>query len=364
MITVNVNLASCGYPIRIGSGLLDRAGDEFTALTRGTRASIVTDANVGPLYAARLADSLSRCGVDSAIFTIRAGEAAKSMDSVRDLYDRLAERRHARGEPVIALGGGVVGDVTGFVAATWMRGVPLIQIPTTLEADLDAAVGGKTAVNHAAGKNLIGAFHQPELVLIDVDCLSTLANRDFTAALAESVKHAVIEGDEFVQWHERHVDQIRNRDSATTIELIRRNCETKAAIVASDERERSVESVGRAALNLGHTMGHALEVASGYELRHGEAVSLGLIVAMDLAVRWVGFDEAIRQRIERLIGALGLTLRVKTALNRGVIAGFLEVDKKRGQSGIRFVLPRRLGELCWHNCPGSNELSKSLDRID
>lgn len=363
MITVNVNLANCTYPIRIGSGLLNRVGDELPVCMQGARASIVTDTNVGPLYAARLTDSLSRCGIESTVFTIQAGEASKSLDSASDLFDRLAERRHSRCEPVITLGGGVVGDLAGFVAATWMRGVPLIQIPTTLEADIDAAIGGKTAINHAAGKNLIGVFHQPELVLIDVDCLATLTDRDFTAALAESVKHAIIAGEEFVGWHEGRVEQIRARDSATTIELIRRNSEVKAAIVAADERERSVGAVGRAALNLGHTVGHALEVASGYGLRHGEGVALGLIAAMDLAVRCVGFDDALRQRIERLMSSLGLPRRVNFAMDRVLIAGLIDADKKRGNSGARFVLPARLGELCWYNYLGGNELDRSLDRI-
>ena len=285
-----MELPGRAYPIDIGPGALGRIGERLRGRCEAGRATLITDTNVGPLYGEKAASSLDAAGFEVVVLTVPAGDASKSTARAGLLYDELAGRRHGRWEPVVALGGGMVGDLAGFVAATWQRGVPFVQCPTTVEADVDAGVGGKTAVNHPAGKNLIGVFHQPVLVCIDTDCLGTLGGRDFRAGLAESVKHAVIRDAAFFDWHEARRAEILGREPTVVLELIRRNCENKAAVVVADEREACRDGVGRAALNFGHTIGHAIEAQTGYTLRHGEAVSLGMVASMDLAARLCGFS--------------------------------------------------------------------------
>lgn len=363
MATVEVNLPGRAYSINIGTGTIARLGLSLRERCAARLATIITDSNVGPLYAQGLADSLVAAGFEVATLAVPAGESSKSLRQAESLYDRLANRNAGRDDPVIALGGGVVGDLAGFVAATWMRGVPLVQCPTTLEADIDASVGGKTAVNHPGGKNLIGVFHQPILVWIDIDCLRTLSDRDFSAALAESVKHGLISGEAFFRWHEDHAEAILQREPETVGELIRRNCQIKASVVIEDERENETRTVGRAALNLGHTIGHAVEAQSGYSLRHGEAVSLGIVAALDLAVRHAGFPDADRQRAEALLGALGLPVRSPTALDVSDLLQRMAVDKKNRRQTLRFVLPQRIGTLRWFDEPEEGSIGLAIDRI-
>lgn len=363
MAIVEVNLPGRAYSINIGAGMIARLGSALRDRSAARLATIITDSNVGPLYGQGLADSLVAAGFEVATLTVPAGEPSKSLQQAESLYDRLADRHAGRDDPIIALGGGVVGDLAGFVAATWMRGVPLVQCPTTLEADVDASVGGKTAVNHPSGKNLIGVFHQPILVWIDVDCLRTLSDRDYRAALAESVKHGLISGEAFFGWHEDHVEAIMQREPEILGELIRRNCQIKADVVIEDERENETRTVGRAALNLGHTIGHAVEAQSGYSLRHGEAVSLGIVAALDLAVRHVGFPDADRQRAEALLAALGLPVRSATALDVPDLMRRMAVDKKNRRQTLRFVLPQQIGALQWQKDPGADSLRQAIDRI-
>lgn len=361
--TVAVQLSERSYSIHIGAGLLDELGALVRA--RGSaarRATVVTDSNVGPLYADRLLTSLAGAGFAATLMTIPAGEPSKSLAIASELYDALAEGCHARDEPILALGGGVVGDVTGFVAATWQRGVPLVQCPTTVEADVDASVGGKTAVNHAAGKNLIGAFHQPALVCIDSACLATLGERDYRAGLAESVKHAIIADEEFFGWHEKHTAAILAHDDGALVQLIRRNCEIKAAVVAADEREASTTGVGRAALNFGHTIGHALEAESAFGFRHGEAVALGMTAAMELAVRLARFPVALRDRAESLLAVLGLPTRLDRPIDAGAIIARLASDKKSSGGRVRFVLPSGIGSLEWAE-PSGEDIRAGLARL-
>jgi 3-dehydroquinate synthase len=279
------------------------------------------------------------------------------------VYDDLAAGGHERGEPIIALGGGVVGDLAGLAAATWLRGVPLVQCPTTLEADIDASIGGKTAINHAGGKNLIGAFHQPAMVCIDPQCLDTLPRRDFVAGLAESVKHAVIADADFLAWHEEHADAILDRKPAILTELILRNCRIKAAVVVEDERESGVGGVGRAALNFGHTAGHALESLSEFDHRHGEAVALGMVVALDLAVGLAGFPGSSRDRIESLLQRLGLPTRLARLPPTHEVAALMQRDKKSRRRTVRFVLPERIGSVRWCDAAPASAVEAALRRL-
>lgn len=364
IISVDVPLGDRAYAIHIGPGAIGRLGDEVGRVAPARRAAIITDQTVAALHAHRLIEPLAQAGVDGEFIVIPPGEASKSLAQASGLYDRLAARRHARNEPIIALGGGVVGDLAGFVASTWMRGVPWVQCPTTMEAAVDAAVGGKTGVNHAAGKNLIGAFHQPRVVLADTACLATLSDRDYRAGLAESVKHALVRDEAFLAWHEENADRILSRDDATVSALIRRNCEIKAAIVAADERESGGPGIGRAALNVGHTIGHALEADATLALRHGEAVALGLVVELDLAVRVAGFDAAARDRIERLLGRLGLPLKVpgRQGLEAAVLGRTL-LDKKNREQTTRWVLPMAIGQLGEGPLPTETLPELSLKRI-
>lgn len=362
--TVTVELAARSYSIEIGGGLLARLGARLRRLSPAKRVTLVTESTVGPLYADAAQAALDAAGFGVTTATVPAGEATKCLDAAGRLYETLAAAPHGRGDPIIALGGGVVGDLAGFVAATWMRGVPFVQCPTTLEADIDASVGGKTAVNHPAGKNLIGAFHQPVLVCIDTACLATLSDRDYRAGLAESVKHALIRDASFIHWHEEHVEAVLRRDPVIVRELIRRNCEIKAAVVAEDERETAERTVGRAALNLGHTAGHAIEAQSGYALRHGEAVSLGLVVALDLAVRCRGFPAADRDRAEALLLALGLPVRAREAVDAADLIRRMASDKKARHRALRFVLPSAIGQVEWMESVAHRHLEAALGRLN
>ena len=363
MEKVEVKLPGRAYWIEIGSGTLGRLGSRLRELISAKRVTLIADQNVGPLHAARLIKSLESSNFQVADITVPGGESSKSLEQARLIYDELAGLSHGRHDPMIALGGGVVGDLSGFVAATWMRGVPFVQCPTTLEADIDAGVGGKTAVNHASGKNMIGVFYQPSLVWIDVDCLCTLNDRDYRAGLAESVKHAVIFDEAFLQWHEEHVDAITAREPRIVQELVRRNCEIKAAVVVEDEKEAASKGVGRAALNFGHTVGHAIEAVSEYELRHGEAVSLGMVAALDLAVRHCHFPDRERQRIESLLSALGLPVRSARPLDASALFARMRSDKKAKHQTIRFVLPSRIGNVAWFEAPAEESVADAIDRV-
>jgi 3-dehydroquinate synthase len=363
VVTVTVDLPGRAYPVRIGQHLLASAGAFVRACSRAARALVVTDSNVGPLYAAALQESLQAAGFESELITVPPGDASKSLPQAAQVYDVLAARRHDRGEPIIALGGGMVGDLAGFVAATWLRGVPFVQCPTTVEADVDASVGGKTAVNHPMGKNLIGCFHQPVLVCIDLDCLRTVSRRDFVAGLAESVKHAIIRDSAFFEWHEAHAAAILAARNDILQEFVYRNCRCKAAVVVADERETATTDVGRAALNLGHTIGHAIETQCNYELRHGEAVGLGLVAAMDLAVRCVGFPDPHRQRVEALLARLELPIRASKTLDCQDILRRLGADKKVRDRTVRFIVPVTIGAVRWLDAPAIADVEQAIQRL-
>ncbi|NLX22161.1 MAG: 3-dehydroquinate synthase [Phycisphaerae bacterium] len=351
------------YPVIIRPGGLDSLGALLAEHVKAHRAMIITDSNVGPLYADRAVASLKAAGFEPSVFTVEAGEGSKSLATASRLYDALAAAKIDRACPAVSLGGGVVGDLTGFVAATWLRGIPFAQCSTTVEANVDASVGGKTAVNHASGKNMVGAFYQPRFVLMDPEVLSTLSRRDFVAGLAESIKHAVIRDAAFFDWHERHAEAIQAGQIERLPELLERNVRIKADIVSQDERE--VTGV-RALLNFGHTIGHAIESAMarrGQAWRHGEAVATGMIAAAEMSVASGRLDRASAQRIAAVVERTGLPVDAPLADAREELMTLMHADKKVAAGQLRFVLADEIGraglyggiELAW--------VEAGLDRV-
>ena len=300
MNTLQVNLGERSYPIHIGGGLLGRA-ELVAPHVGGTQVLIVTNETVGPLYLEQATAAFAE--FETAHLILPDGEQYKNLDTLNTVYDALLSRRFDRRCTLVALGGGVVGDITGFAAATYQRGVPFIQIPTTLLAQVDSSVGGKTGVNHALGKNMIGAFHQPRCVIADTGTLVTLDDRQLAAGLAEVIKYGLIDDPDFFAWLETQMGGLIARTPQALAHAIERSCRDKAAVVAADEREAG----SRALLNLGHTFGHAIETGMGYgQWLHGEAVAAGMVLAARLSEKlgWLGADE--RQSITALIAAAGL----------------------------------------------------------
>lgn len=365
--TVNVELGNRGYAIRIGAGARELLAQMAAGLPGSTSAPeprqivAVTDETVAKLHLQTVLEAL-RAGKGHPrvlVLTITPGDASKTLETATSLYDALAEARIDRSALMLTIGGGVVGDLGGFVAATWHRGVPFIQVPTTLEAAVDASVGGKTALNLLAGKNLVGALHQPAGVVIDTDFLASLPQRDFVAGLAESVKHAAISSEPFVAWHERHADALLARDPAAVEELIATNCRIKAAVVAQDERESGL----RAILNYGHTVGHAVEHLLGYELRHGECVAVGMRAAGELSCRHAGLDRATANRISSLVARLGLPTHLPQPLAATQIADICRLDKKNRSGAFHFVLLHAIGQPLWSAPIAESDLAAAIDAI-
>ncbi len=331
--SITVELGERSYPIFIGNGLLG-GGFDLSAHVRGPDCLVVTNETVEPLYLDALMTDLT--GKQVRAISLPDGEAYKTLETVEDILDTLVENGANRDTTVVALGGGVVGDIAGFAAACYMRGVDFVQVPTTLLAQVDSSVGGKTGVNHASGKNLIGAFHQPRAVLIDTDTLRTLPDRELKAGLAEVIKYGAIVDADFFAWIEDNLEALIARDAEALAAAIRRACELKAAIVAEDERE----SGRRAILNFGHTFGHAIEHCQGYgEWLHGEAVAAGMVMAARLSMD----DAALAGRIERLLGRAGLPTR-PPAIAAAKFMAAMGMDKKVQQKQLRFVLLRSLGD--------------------
>jgi 3-dehydroquinate synthase len=360
---VQVDVQPNPYPVVIGPGVLTQVGPRLAGCVKGRRTIVITDTNVGPLHGDAVLASLRAAGFEATLLTMPAGEKTKSLDSLATIYDACAAARIDRTSPLVSLGGGVMGDLTGFAAATWVRGVPFVQCSTTVEADVDASVGGKTAVNHASGKNMIGAFYQPRFVLIDVDALATLSQRDYLAGLAESVKHAVIRDAEFFKFHEQNVEAIRSRDPAILPALLERNVRIKAEIVALDERETTGL---RALLNFGHTVGHAVETLmtrTSEPWRHGEAVAAGMVAACEMSVvagRCVRTDA---ERVIRLIELVGLPIRAPLADARADINRLMQLDKKVAAGNLRFVLPQRIGQATLYDDVQPAWIEAGLNRV-
>ena len=326
------------YPIVLGSGLLDTDGllDPFV----GSQVLLVSNAAVAEHYLDRVRGRLpADCAVD--VVLIGDGEQFKTLETYASILDALIAKRHSRATTVVALGGGVVGDVAGFAAATYQRGVGLVQIPTTLLAQVDSSVGGKTAVNHATGKNLIGAFYQPRAVIADVDVFATLPEREFRAGLAEVVKYGVIADADFFSWLERAMDALVRRESVALIEAVRRSCEIKADVVAGDEREQG----RRAILNFGHTFGHAIEAQTGYATYlHGEAVAIGMAIAASLSARLGRIPQAEVERLHDLLRRAGLPL-APSGIDARAVLTTMGMDKKALDGRIRLVLCDGLGNV-------------------
>jgi 3-dehydroquinate synthase len=337
MESLSVALGSRSYPIHIGAGLIGERA-LYAPHLRGS-AAVITNEVVAPLYLARVRSALEASGASVAQVLIEDGEQAKGWQALDRVIDALLAARLGRDALIVALGGGVVGDLAGFAAAVYQRGVAYIQVPTTLLAQVDSSVGGKTAINHARGKNLVGAFHQPCAVITDVATLDTLPDRELRAGLAEVIKHGAALDAPFFDWLERNVEKILARDRAALVYAVRRSCELKAAIVAQDERE----SGARALLNLGHTFGHAIETATGFgPWLHGEAVAAGMVMAAGLSARAGLLASGDAQRIEALIARAGLPTRgpkLPPERWRELIA----LDKKSAAGRVRFVLLEAVG---------------------
>ncbi len=337
MESLSVALDSRSYPIHIGAGLLDRA--ELYAPHVRAAAAIISNKVVGPLYLSRVRKTLDKLGVRVVEVIVDDGEQAKDWATLDRVFDALLAARLGRDGVIVALGGGVVGDLAGFAAATYQRGLPFLQVPTTLLAQVDSSVGGKTAINHARGKNMIGAFHQPRAVIADLDTLDSLPDRELRAGIAEVIKHGAALDAAFLGWLEENMAKLVTRDRAALTYAIRRSCELKAAIVAEDERESGV----RAVLNFGHTFGHAIETATGFgPWLHGEAVAAGMVMAAGLSARAGFLSSADAERIEALIKRAGLPTRApKLAPERW--RELMAVDKKAAGARVRFVLLHGLG---------------------
>ena len=340
---VTIELAERSYQILIGCGLLDEAS-AMSCAPASSEALIVTNTTVAPLYAERLQRVLAGHHARVRTLALPDGEVYKDWATLNLIFDELLREAFDRKTVLYALGGGVVGDMTGFAAACYMRGVSYVQVPTTLLAQVDSSVGGKTAINHPAGKNMIGAFYQPLKVIADLDTLDTLPDREISAGLAEVIKYGPIADDAFLSWIEQHIDALRARDKTALAHAVRRSCEIKAWVVGQDERESGL----RAILNFGHTFGHAIEAGLGYgEWLHGEAVGCGMVMAADLSVRLGLIDAAYARRLSALIERAGLPIK-GPRLGAARYLDLMRVDKKSESGQIRFVLIDAPGRASLH----------------
>ncbi len=339
MQTVDVALGARRYSIHIGAELLLRGALLVPHLTR-PKAAVVTNSTVALLYLDSVTKTLAAHGVEVLPVILPDGEQYKTWQTLNLIYDALLAGHCERGTPLIALGGGVVGDVAGFAAATYQRGMPFIQLPTTLLAQVDSSIGGKTAINHPLGKNMIGAFYQPQLVLADTAVLATLSDRELSAGLAEVIKYGVIRDAVFLQWLEANIEALVHRDPAALEYAIARSCANKAEVVAADERETGE----RALLNFGHTFGHAIEAALGYgNWLHGEAVAVGMALAATLSARLGFIDEGATARLVALLRRAGLPVSTpEISVDRFV--ALMNYDKKTAAGKCRFILLKRIGE--------------------
>jgi len=352
MQTLTVALGERAYPIHIGSGLLDQPKLILPHL-KTPQVTIVTNTTVGPLYLDRVQKALVAAGVKTVPIVLPDGEAYKNSESLNHIYDVLLQNRMERKSTMIALGGGVIGDLTGFAAATYLRGVPFIQIPTTLLAQVDSSVGGKTGINHPLGKNMIGAFYQPQVVLADTDTLNTLPDRELSAGIAEIIKYGLISDLPFFEWLETNMDQLLARDPQALTYAILRSCQNKAEVVAADERE----SGRRALLNLGHTFGHAIEAGMGYGVwLHGEAVGTGMLMAAVLSEKLGWINAQAVMRIRALIVKARLP-DIAPNLGADKYLDLMGLDKKVEAGKLRFVLLKAIGNAVVSEAPAAPLLS-------
>jgi 3-dehydroquinate synthase len=345
METLTVDLGDRCYPIHIGENLLSRIGELLKEAGLRGKVAVVTNPTVAQLYLDAIHDGLAASGFEMTAMLVPDGEEHKNLQSLATLYDRLIDERFERQSCVLALGGGVVGDLAGFAAATYLRGIPYAQVPTTLLAQVDSSVGGKTGVNHQDGKNLIGAFYQPRLVLIDVTVLSSLPRRELVGGLAEVIKYGIIEDPALFGFLEKEIENLLGLQRERLVHIILASCAIKARVVEKDERENDY----RAVLNFGHTIGHALEAATGYtQFLHGEAVGVGMVKAATLSVQQGLCDQRSFERIRRLIGKAGLPLEIPSGISMQGLIQAMEVDKKSAEGKIKFVMCAGIGKTCFH----------------
>ncbi len=359
MQTLQVALGDRAYPIHIGKGLISQVDLILPHLKR-KQVAIVTNVTVAPLYLERLTQSLCNVGVSVVEIILPDGETYKNSETLNLIYDALLKNRCERSTTLIALGGGVIGDLTGYAAATYLRGVPFIQIPTTLLSQVDSSVGGKTGINHPLGKNMIGAFYQPKLVLADIETLQTLPQRELSAGVAEVIKYGLIRDADFFDWLETNISKLMALDEAVITYAIYRSCKNKAEVVAADEHETGE----RALLNLGHTFGHAIENAMGYGVwLHGEAVAAGTMLAADLSHRLGWLTSADVQRMHALLAASSLPLR---APNLGFerYLDLMQSDKKVVDGKIRLVLQQGIGKAVITSDYDAAKLKQTLEAIE
>ncbi|TCP08072.1 3-dehydroquinate synthase [Caldimonas thermodepolymerans] len=347
LLEVTVDLGDRDYPILIGAGLIG-APQTYERAPAGGTAVVVTNTTIAPLYATRVAETLQRRHARVLQVVLPDGEEHKNWVTLNTLFEALLSQACDRKTVLYALGGGVIGDMTGFAAACYMRGVPFVQIPTTLLAQVDSSVGGKTAINHPLGKNMIGAFYQPRLVVADLDVLDTLPDRELSAGLAEVIKYGPIADADFLAWIEANLDALLARDKAALAHAVKRSCEIKAWVVGQDERESGL----RAILNFGHTFGHAIEAGLGYgEWLHGEAVGCGMVMASELSARLGLMPAGFVDRMRRLVERARLPVQGPAQLSAPRYLELMRIDKKAEAGAIRFVVIEDLGRAGVRTAP-------------
>jgi 3-dehydroquinate synthase len=345
MTTLTVNLGDRSYPIVVGAGLLRRLGELLSEAGLHGKVAVVTNPTVGQLYLDAVNAALANAGFEVLPVIVPDGEEHKDLKSLAVIYDRLIAERLDRRSCIVALGGGVIGDLAGFAAATYLRGVPYVQVPTTLLAQVDSSVGGKTGVNHRDGKNLIGAFYQPKLVLIDVAVLRSLPHRELVAGLAEVIKYGIIEDPALFGLLEKEIEKVIGLDRELLIKIITTSCAIKARVVEQDEREADY----RAVLNFGHTVGHALEAATGYRhFLHGEAVAVGMVKAAAISVQQGFCDRQAFERVRNLVRKAGLPAELPDDLAQRALIQAIEIDKKSAGGQIKFVMCAGIGKTQFH----------------
>lgn len=355
MQTLTVSLADRSYPIHIGNGLLNQADLILPHLKR-KQVAIVSNTTVAPLYMDTIARPLREAGVSVSEIILPDGEAFKNNETLQTIYDHLLQQRCERNTTLIALGGGVIGDLTGYAAATYLRGVPFIQVPTTLLSQVDSSVGGKTGINHPLGKNMIGAFYQPKLVLADIDTLKTLPPRELSAGIAEVIKYGLIRDADFFDWLETNMAALMALEPAVASYAIYRSCQNKAEVVAADEHEQGE----RALLNLGHTFGHAIENAMGYGVwLHGEAVAAGTVMAAELSRRMGWLNDADMQRIKRIMEMAHLPIEAPD-LGADEYLRLMQLDKKVADGRIRLILQQAIGQAIMTADYDADKLKQTL----
>ena len=356
---VTVGLGDRSYPILIHPGCLNAVGSDVYKKNIGKRFGVISDDHVAGLYGDALLKSLADAGIDAELITFPRGESSKNLQTIAMLASELAQRGFDRGDALLALGGGVTGDMTGFLAAVYMRGIPFVQVPTTLLAQVDSSVGGKTGVDIPEGKNLVGCFYQPKAVYIDPDVLGTLPKEELLGGLAEVIKYGVIQDQEFFEFLEKSREGILALEEDAIIPLLARCCEIKAQVVEQDEREGGLRRI----LNYGHTIGHAVEAASDFTLIHGLAIAIGMRAAADLAVLGGHLPQEDADRLCRLLEAYEMPVSIPPELDRNAIKQFLQTDKKTIGGRVFFVLPEAIGRVVITDQVEDSHVDQVLSRV-